>query len=67
LAGVAIVGSGKGINEGEIDGSGDLPEEMIVRDEAVEGEFVVELRSKLVFPHHRLLPPLWGLDSLLQS
>jgi hypothetical protein len=40
---------------------------MILRDETVKREFVVELRSELVFPHHRLLPPLWGLDSPFQS
>jgi hypothetical protein len=38
---MAIVGSGKAINEGKIDGCRDLPKEMIPRNEAVEREFVV--------------------------
>ena len=36
LAGVAVVGSGEGINEGEIDGFRDLLKKMILRDETVE-------------------------------
>jgi hypothetical protein len=60
LAGVAVVRPGKGIDEGEIDGLRDFSEEMIFRDETVKRKFVVELRSKPVFPHHRLLPPWWG-------
>jgi hypothetical protein len=38
---VAVVGSSKAINEGEIDGGRDLPEEMILRNETVKREFVV--------------------------
>jgi hypothetical protein len=41
LAGVAVVGSGNGINKGEIDGFRDLTKKMVLRDEAVEGELIV--------------------------
>jgi hypothetical protein len=38
---MAVVGSSKAINEGEIDGFRDLPEKMILRYEAVKRQFVV--------------------------
>jgi len=41
LAGIAVVGSGKGINEGEIDGFRDLTQKMILRNKAVERELIV--------------------------
>jgi hypothetical protein len=41
LASAATIGSGEGINEGEIDGFRDLTKKMIWRDETVEGELTV--------------------------
>ncbi len=50
----------------EIDGYSDMMEEVNLEERTFKREFVIELRSKLAFPHHRLLSPLWE-DSLLQS
>jgi hypothetical protein len=38
---MAIVSPGKWINEGEISRFGDLPEKMVFRNQAVEGELIV--------------------------
>jgi hypothetical protein len=38
---MAVVSPGKWINEREISCFGDLPEKMVFRDQAVEGELIV--------------------------
>jgi hypothetical protein len=41
LTGVAIVGAGKGINEGEVDEFSNVPQEMALRNEMVDTELIV--------------------------
>jgi hypothetical protein len=41
LTGVTVVGSGKGINEGEVDEFSNVAEEMALRHEMIQGELIV--------------------------
>jgi hypothetical protein len=41
LTSVAIVGSSKGINEGEVYGFSNAAEEMILRDEVIQRELII--------------------------